>query len=126
MEGTERTDSLVSKLFASLKRYLGLQREYAMLEVTEKSTRVLTVLILGAILFVIGTLTLIFLSLTLVAVLDWLFGCQALAYGLVTLVYVAVGYVVYAKRERWIVTPLMNFFANLLLKDDENGTDNNQ
>ena len=49
----DRTDGLISKLITSLQTYLGLQKEYAMLELTEKLSRLLTALILGAILFIL-------------------------------------------------------------------------
>ena len=52
----DRTDGLISKLITSLQTYLGLQKEYAMLELTEKLSRLLTALILGAILFILGKL----------------------------------------------------------------------
>lgn len=115
----DRTDGLVAKLLVSLKEYLGLQKEYAMLELTEKLTRLLTALILGAILFVIGIFAVIFLALTVVSLLKWITGSEILAYGIVTLLFVSLSYCFYRMRNKWLAAPLMNFFTNLLLKDYE-------
>lgn len=115
----DRTDGLISKLVASLKAYLGLQREYVMLELTEKLTRLLTALILGAILFVITIITVIFFALTIVAALTYLTGNDILSYGIVTLFFVGLATLSYKMRRRWLVAPLTNFFTTLLLKDDE-------
>ncbi|MDD4761392.1 MAG: phage holin family protein [Bacteroidaceae bacterium] len=112
----DRTDGLISKLLSSLKEYLGLQKEYAMLELTEKLTRLLTALILGAILFVLAIIAVIFLSLTLVAFLSWLTGSAIISYAIVTGLYVLLGVIIYSMRMKWLATPLTNFFINLLLK----------
>lgn len=119
----DRTDGLISKLFVSLKEYLGLQKEYAMLELTEKLTRLLTALILGAIIFVLGLIVIVFFSLTLVALLDWLIGNEIISYAIMTVLFMLLAYLVYRMRNRWLVTPLTNFFINLLLVDND---DNNQ
>lgn len=115
----ERTDNLIAKLIASLKTYLNLQREYALLELTEKLTRVLTALILGAILFVIAIITVIFLALTCVSFLTWLTGSEILAYGIVTLLFVGLALVLYFMRNRLLLRPLTQFFTTLLLTDDD-------
>lgn len=115
----DRTDGLISKLVVSLKYYLGLQREYVMLELTEKLTKVLTALILGAILFVIAIITVIFLALTVVSALAYVTDSDILAYGIVTLLFVAVALFFYKMRKKWLIAPLTDFFAILLLKDDE-------
>lgn len=115
----ERTDSLVAKLIASLKTYFKLQREYALLELTEKLTRVLTALILGSILFVIAIITVIFLALTCVSFLTWLTGSEILAYGIVTVLFVALALLLYFMRNRLLVRPLTQFFTTLLLTDDD-------
>jgi len=112
----DRTDGLISKLLSSLKEYLGLQKEYVMLELTEKLTRLLTALILGAILFVFAIISVIFLSLTLVAFLSWLTGSIILSYAIVTGLFILLGVLFYLMRIKWLATPLTNFFINLLLK----------
>ena len=115
----ERIESLVTKLASSLQTYLGLQREYMMLELTEKLARLLTALILGAVMFVIGILTVIFLAFTIVAGLEWLTGSAMLSYGVVTLLFVGLAYLFYRMRNKWLSRPLTNFFTNLLLKDED-------
>lgn len=112
----DRTDGLISKLYVSLKEYLGLQKEYAMLTLTEKLTRLLTALILGAVLFVLAILVVVFFSLMLVSLFTWLTGSEILAYGIVTLMMVLFGVLFYNMRTKWLTIPLTNFFIKLLLK----------
>lgn len=115
----ERIESLVTKLASSLQTYLGLQREYLMLELTEKLARLLTALILGAVLFIIGLITIIFLALTFVSLLEWLTGSSTLSYAIVTLLFVGLAVLFYRMRNKWLARPLTNFFTNLLLKDED-------
>lgn len=109
----------IQNLIVALKKYLGLQRDYVMLELTEKLTLLLTALVLGAILFVVGIIIVIFISLTLAAVLTEVLGSNILAYGIIALLFIALGIMIYIMRGKWIITPLTNFFANLLLKKND-------
>ena len=113
----DRTDGLVSKLFSSLKTYLGLQKEYAMLELTEKLSRLLTALILGAILFVMGIFAVFFLALALSSLLTTLTGNAVVSYLIVTFLFLVACMVFYKMRHKWLAIPLTNFFTNLLLKE---------
>ncbi|MBQ0087911.1 MAG: phage holin family protein [Prevotellaceae bacterium] len=109
----------IQNLIVALKKYLGLQRDYVMLELTEKLTLLLTALVLGAILFVVGIIIVIFISLTLAAVLTEVLGSNILAYGIIALLFIVLGIMIYIMRGKWIITPLTNFFANLLLKKND-------
>ncbi len=113
----DRVDGLVSKLFSSLKTYLGLQKEYAMLELTEKLSRLLTALILGAILFVMGIFAVFFLALSLSSLITLLTGSAVISYLVMTLLFVIACATFYRMRHKWLEAPLTNFFTNLLLKD---------
>ena len=115
----ERTDGLVSRLYASLREYLGLQREYMTLGLTEMLTRLLTVVILFVVLFVVFVITLFFGAMVLVSLLRSLTGNDLLAYGLVALLFAAIGVLLYVMRKSWIETPLTNYIANELLKDED-------
>lgn len=115
----ERTDGLVSRLYASLREYLGLQREYMTLGLTEMLTRLLTVVILFVVLFVVFVITLFFGAMVLVSLLRSLTGSDLLAYGLVALLFAAIGVLLYVMRKPWIETPLTNYIANELLKDED-------
>ncbi len=115
----ERIEKLVTKLASSLQNYLGLQREYLMLELTEKLTRLLTALILGAVLFFLGIITIIFLALTLHSLFSWLLGNATISYAIVTLMFIGLAILFYFMRNKWLARPLTNFFTNLLLKEDD-------
>ena len=117
----DRTDGLISKLITSLQTYLGLQKEYAMLELTEKLSRLLTALILGAILFILGIFVVVFAGFTLACLLKDLLESATLAYAIVTAIFISVCILFYKMRHQWLATPLTNFFTNLLLNDHEKG-----
>ena len=113
------TDELIVKLIASVKRYAGLRGRYIKLDLSEKLTLLLTVLILGAVLVVIGLIAVIFLSLTLYAALHAWLDSACAAYAIVAGLFIAFCLLIYAMRQRWIVGPLSRFFTHLLL-DQEN------
>jgi hypothetical protein len=115
----ERTDGLVSRLYASLREYLGLQREYMTLSLTEMLTRLLTAVILFVILFVVFIITLIFVAMVLVSLMRTLTGNAMLSYGLVALLFAAIGVLLYVMRKPWIERPLTNYIGNELLKDED-------
>ena len=118
-----RTEGLLTRLLTSLRSYLGLQREYVMLELTEKLTRLLTVLILGAVLFVIGIIAVVFLGFALVELLRVVIGCGWAACLIVTAVFVLLALLVYVKRRAWLLEPLAGAFTSIMLKEEE-GDDN--
>lgn len=90
-----------------------------MLELTEKLIRLLTALIIGSILFVLGIIVIIFLALTLVHILCALTGSAIVAYAIVSALFILLGVILYYKKSKWIVAPLTNFLTNILLKDNE-------
>lgn len=113
----EANNQAVQKLVQSIKRYLGLQKTYIQLELAEKLTLLLTAFILGCIIFTIGLIAVIFLALTICALLnDWL-GNEALSYLIMTCMFVLACVILYFKRKPWIVNPLTQFFAQLLMSN---------
>lgn len=112
-----RTEELVTRFLSSLKRYLGLQRDYILLEVTEKAARLLTVVLLGAVLLIVGTVAVVFMGLTLVEVLRELGGLSGwLSCLIVMLLCVAVAMLIYAMRKRWLLNPIVTVLSSFLLK----------
>lgn len=116
----EQTNENILKLIGSAKRYLGYQKKFVRLDLTEKLTLLLTALVLGAVIFVIGLIAVIFLALTLAAALRAWTGSACAAYFIVAVLFVLLCLLVYVMRNKWIVSPLSKFFSNLLLSQDEN------
>ena len=119
----ETTNDLIFKLFNSLKRYFGLQGKFLKLELTEKLTVLLTALILGSVIFVIGLIAVIFLALTASAVLIVWLGSAIAAYAIVAVFFILLCLLIYLKKNEWIVAPLAKFFSNLLLDNIKKNDD---
>lgn len=118
----ESSNELIQKLAFSFKRYLRYQEKYIKLDLTEKFSILLTVLILGGILFVIGLIALIFLALTAAAALKTWLGSFCAAYAIVAVFFLLLCLIIYWTRKKWIVEPLTKFFSKLFL---ENNKDSN-
>ena len=117
----EQTNDTLLNLVESIKRYLGYQEKFVKLDLTEKLTLLLTALILGSIIFVIGLIAIIFLALTLSAALKAWLGSPCAAYAIVAAIFILLCLLVYFMRAKWLISPLSRFFSNLLLdkKEDE-------
>ena len=120
MASMDSTSDIMAQLVASVKRYLGYQKKYIKLDLTEKLTILLTALILGAIIFVIGIIAVIFLALTVAAVIETWTGSAWIAYSIVTCLFIILCIMLYLMRDRWIVNPLTQFFSDILLDDPKN------
>ena len=91
------------QLFFEFKKYLELQKEYTKLELTEKLTILFSTLIMVLVLIILGMVALFYLLFALAYVLEPLVG------GLIALVIIF--------RKQLIISPMVNFLANLFLTD---------
>lgn len=119
MFGVEKGIEDLQQLFAESKKYLELQTEYAKLELTEKLTILLSTLILVLILIILGMVTLFYFSFTIAYVIAPFIGGLMNSFALITLFLLIVMAVVYRYRQKLIVAPMVNFLANLFLKDND-------
>lgn len=105
-----------------MRRYLRLQRDYALLTLAEKLTLLFTAVAVAAILMVLLAVALVFLSIALSAALGSWLGSAVLGYVIVALLYIAIAAVVYAFRNPLIITPIATFLATLVLDRSEAGS----
>jgi hypothetical protein len=115
----ENTNTLISKIVYSLKRYIGYQKKYIRLDLTEKLTLLLTALILGCIIFVIALIAVIFAGISLACAFQYLVS-PWLSYAIVSCLFILICMLIYKKRQTLIIEPLTRFFAHLLLDSDNN------
>lgn len=109
----------LNKLVGGVRRYLRLQRDYALLTAAEKLTIVFAAVAVVALLAILLAVALVFLSIALsVALGEWL-GSQVYGYLIVALLYMVVAAVVYLFRKPLVITPIATFLATLLLKDKD-------
>lgn len=100
-----------------VKKYIDLQKDYVKLDITHKLTILLSTLILILVLIVLGMIALLYLSFTLVYILEPHVGGLTISYAIITGGILLMGILIYGLRKRLIIQPLTNFLVNLLLND---------
>lgn len=125
-KGLQMENTSIQRFIASVKRYLGLQRDFVMLTLAEKITVILAVVILALVIFALLLTATVFMVIGLSKWLGDVFGCAGLGYACGGVVYVLLAIVVYLNRIRWIVNPVARFIADELLgtaSDDADAAD---
>ena len=114
MLSSDKNVESIAQLIEILKHYLGLQTEYAKLDVIDKVVRMLTAFALAVVFFMILIAVLLYLSF---AVAFWLatYTGTAIAFLIVGGIHLLLFVVFFFFRKRWIEKPLVHFLASLLL-----------
>lgn len=113
MFSSDKNIETIGQLVETLKHYIGLQSEYAKLDVIDKVVRLLTGVAMLVVFFTVLAFLLIYLSFALGYALAPLLG-MALAFCAVAAVYLMLFVVFMVNRRKWIERPLVRFFANIL------------
>ena len=114
MLSSDKNVETIAQLVEELKSYIGLQKEYLKLNAIEKVVRLLTALTVAIVFIILGVAVLFYLSFAIAYLLAPLVG-QALAFLLVSLLYLALLMLVFLFRKSWIERPLVKFLASTLL-----------
>ena len=117
MFANDKTIDNLQNLFMEVKKYIDLQKDYVKLDITHKLTILLSTLILILVLIVLGMIALLYLSFTLVYILEPHVGGLTISYAIITGGILLMGILIYGLRKRLIIQPLTNFLVNLLLND---------
>lgn len=120
MFATDQSIDSLKKLYAEFRRYLALQREYALLELTEKLGILLSMLIVLLLVVVLCLVALFYLSFMVVSLLSSVVG-PVCSFGLVAAFHVVLVAVILLFRHRLIYAPVVRFMAHLLLDDSSAG-----
>jgi amino acid transporter len=104
----------IGQLVDVARHYVGLQGEYVKLNVTEKTVRVLTALILGGVFVLLLLLACIYLGFAAAYAMSESLGLVA-GFAIVAGFYLVVLLLFVIFRKRWIERPLVRFLATLLL-----------
>ena len=120
MFSNDKNIEALVRLVENLKRYGELRWESLQLDFVSKMTLLATTLILGAVIFGITALVVVFLSFAAVHFLASHVGGLAMAY-----LIVAVGYVVfaYSLRRPLLLNPIATLLERLFLADDHRPED---
>ena len=106
----------LQQIFAEVKRYLELQKEYAMLDIVEKLIIILSTLISIFVFLTLAMIALLYLSFTFAHLMAPYVGGLQGSYAIITGIIILLIIIVIILRKRLIVQPLTNFLAKLLLK----------
>ena len=105
------------QLFFEFKKYLELQKEYTKLELTEKLTILFSTLIMILVLIILGMVALFYLLFALAYILEPLVGGLMVSFGIIAGINVLLIAIIYFFRRQLIISPMVNFLANLFLND---------
>ena len=117
MFSSDRNVDNIGKLIVELKHYVSLKTESLQIDFVSKFSRLLTVLVVSAVLFMLLGLAVMFISMMVASALSKVVGSEALAYGIVVVFYVLIGSIFFIKRHSWIEAPITNFLVHLFLED---------
>lgn len=117
MFSSDRNVDNIGKLIVELKHYVSLKTESLQIDFVCKFSRLLTVLVVSAVLFMLLGLAVMFISMMVASALSKVVGSEALAYGIVVAFYVLIGSIFFIKRHTWIEAPITNFLVHLFLED---------
>ena len=107
------------QLFAEVKKYLDLQKEYAKLELTEKLSILISTLVMGGIILAVGTIALLYRSFALAYKLADYVGGMGTSLTIIASVLLILLLIVYLSRKKLIINPVINFLARLFLNDSK-------
>ena len=105
------------QLFFEFKKYLELQKEYTKL--TEKLTILLSTLIMIVVLIILGMVALFYLLFALAYVLEPLVGGLMASFAIIAGINILIMALVIIFRKQLIISPMVNFLANLFLTDSK-------
>ncbi len=105
----------LQQLFIEFKKYLELQKEYTQLELTEKLSILLSTLIMILVLVILGMVALFYLLFALAYVLEPLVGGLMISFSIIAGINVVLIALVIFFRKPLIISPMVNFLANLFL-----------
>ena len=116
MFSTDKNIETIAQLIEIVRHYIGLQSKFLKLDVIDKIVRLLTALIMVAVLSVLLFIGIIYLSFAAVYALEPLMGIAA-AFACVAGAYFFVFILFIAFRKQWIERPLVRFLASMLMQE---------
>lgn len=116
MFSTDKNIETIAQLVEVTRHYIGLQTKYLKLDVIDKIVRLLTALVMVAVLSLLLFIGLIYLSFAAAYALEPVMGTAA-AFACIGGAYFVVFFLCIAFRKQWIERPLVRFLASLLMQD---------
>jgi hypothetical protein len=115
MFSSDENIETIGQLVNAVKRYVDLQGDYFRFTIVDKIVRLVTALVVTAVLALLAAFVLIYLSFALAYAIASFTG-MAWAFCFVAGLYVLVMILFAVNRHNWIERPMVRFLADLLLK----------
>lgn len=116
----DKPDSDYKRTWDEVKRYLSMQVDYAKLTATEKLTVLLSAIAVIAVVLILGTGVLFYLSFAFVQMLAIWLGDALWAYLVMSGIFAVVLALVFIFRNKWIIDPVARFLSKLFLSPPDN------
>lgn len=123
MFSSDKNIEIVNNLITEIRRYVDLQKRSIQIDFICKISKLISAMVIGSILFLLGIIALIFISITVSTFLEPYIANPAGRYFILVGAYVIIGLIVYSKRQAWIETPITNYIAHLFLSEQESNDD---
>ena len=117
MFSSDKNIDIITQLVGDIKKDVALRYERLQINCVSKLSQLLSFIVVGAILFVLLSLAVMFVSMMVASALEDLIGSQTASYAIIVAFYVILGVIVYANKKRFVIGPLTNFIANLFLDE---------
>ena len=115
MFSSDKNIETIGQLIQLVKHSIGLQGEYLKLDIMEKTVRIITALLLFAILTLIVIAILFFISMSAAIAMGESIGYPA-SFGIIAAFHVLLIFLLIKFRRTLIITPTVKFLAGLFLK----------
>lgn len=126
MFNNDKSIENLRQLFVEFKKYLSLQKEYTRLEVTEKLSVLLSMLIVILLTVILGMMALFYLSFTAAYLLAPIVGGITVSFSLLAVFYILLAILLISFRKQIVINPMVRFIAKLFLKASDNSHTSNQ
>lgn len=116
MFDTQKRD--FEELVVQLKRYLSLQKELTLVQLTQKLTKLLAASVWLLLCVILGGMILFYLMDALANALGDYLDCMAYGYLIVAGLLCLILLITYTQRHAWITNPILRYLCQLLLPGD--------
>ena len=107
------------RLLEEAKRYLSLQKEYALMDTADKLTVILSTVAIAAVCIILGAMILFFLTFALAYWIGNITGNLSIGFISIAAFLLLMLFIVYQKRNAWIIQPLARMMVRLFVNKEQ-------
>lgn len=111
--------SLFGHLIQEVKQYLSLQKEYVLMDTADKLIVILSSVAIAVVCFVLGAMTLFFLTFALAHWIGAVTDNVPLGFLCIALFHLAILVLFFRNRNKWIIQPLARAIVRLFVSKEE-------